>query len=201
MVKLVLTWGSSCDIGPYHGWILSYDPHTLKQTGVFNTSPDTADSGIWQADTAPAADSEGNTYVLTGNGVFTAAHGGRDYGDSVLKLSSSKNGLVLRDFFTPFNEEQLSRNDLDLGSGGAIVVPQQADSKERLLIAGGKSGTIYVLNRDHLGGHRPKDDGQVLQTLQCGGGSYGAPAYWNGHVYYLCSGDLLKDFSIKGALL
>ncbi len=121
--QLVLTWGSSCDIGPYHGWILTYNPHTLKQISVFNTSPDTADSGIWQADAAPAVDSQGNIYVSTGNGVFTAAHGGRDYGDSVLKLATTRNGPILRNFFTPYNQEELSRNDLDLGSGGPLVVP------------------------------------------------------------------------------
>ena len=201
--QVVLTWGSSCDERPYHGWIIAYDAHTLKQTGVFNTSPDTADSGIWQSDAAPAVDSENNfLYVVTGNGVFTAAQGGRDYGDSILKLNVTNKGLSLRDFFTPFDQEELSKNDLDLGSGGAMIVPPQPDSKERLLIAAGKGDTIYVLDRGHLGGHRKNDNGQILQTLHaCGSGAYGAPAYWNGSVYYLCSGDRLKQFSLnKGRL-
>ncbi|MDE1178694.1 MAG: hypothetical protein PW789_19135 [Edaphobacter sp.] len=81
-----LTWGSSCDVGPYHGWIMAYDAATLKQKGVFNTSPDADDSGIWASDTSPAADKEGNVFVATGNGQFDVSSGGRDYGDTLLKL-------------------------------------------------------------------------------------------------------------------
>lgn len=196
---VVLTWASACDVGTYHGWIITYDVRSLKQTGVFSTSPDTAQSGIWQSDAAPAADAEGNIYVLTGNGLFDAARGGRDYGDSVLKLGITPRGPVVRDFFTPFNEAELSSGDLDLGSGGPLVVPPQAGSKRRLLVAAGKGDAIYVLDRNHLGGYRANDNGQIVQTLhECGTGSFGAPAYWNGHIYYLCREDRLKDFVLKG---
>ena len=83
--QVYLTWGSSCDVGPYHGWVMAYDAQKLSQTAVFNTSPDSEESGIWQSDNGPAADAEGNVYVVTGNGKFTVAGGGRDYGDSALK--------------------------------------------------------------------------------------------------------------------
>src|SRR5579884_3190177 len=200
--QVVLTWASSCDVGPYYGWIMTYDAHTLKQTGVFNTSPGASQSGIWQSDVAPAADSAGNMYVLTGNGFFDAARGGRDYGDSVLKLAITKNGPVLRDWFTPFNEAQLNREDGDLGSGGPLVLPQQAAGGRRLLIAAGKGDALYVLDRDRLGRYRPNDNSQIVQMLhECGTGSFGAPAYWNGHVYYLCREDRLKDFALTHGLL
>jgi hypothetical protein len=84
--RVYLTWGSSCDQRPYHGWVMAYDAQTLKQLGIFNTSPDTSDSGIWQSDTGPTADENGNVYAVTGNGVFNAASGGRDYGDTILKI-------------------------------------------------------------------------------------------------------------------
>ena len=84
--KVYLTWASSCDAGPYHGWVMAYDAHTLKQQAVFNTSPDANDAGIWLSDTGPAADGDGNIYMPTGNGRFDLADGGHDYGDSVLKL-------------------------------------------------------------------------------------------------------------------
>ncbi len=200
--QIVLTWASSCDVGPYHGWIMTYDAHSLKQTGVFNTSPDGADSGIWQSDAAPAVDAQGNAFVLTGNGVFSAAQGGRDYGDSVLKVSVTASGLLLRDFFTPFNEEGLSRGDLDLGSGGALVLPDQPGSGRRLLVAAGKSDAIYLLDRGHLGGYRRTDNTQIVQTLHlCGTGAFGAPAYWNHHVFYLCREDVLKDFLVRDSRL
>ena len=77
--NVYLTWASSCDAGPYHGWVMAYDAHTLAQVAVFNTSPDTGDSGIWAGDTGPGADAEGNFFFATGNGKFNVTSGGRDY--------------------------------------------------------------------------------------------------------------------------
>jgi hypothetical protein len=70
---LFLSWASSCDVGPYHGWVVAYDPRTLRQLAAFNTSPNAGESGIWQSNAGPAADSEGNVYVLTGNGLLDGA--------------------------------------------------------------------------------------------------------------------------------
>src|SRR6202041_2084836 len=84
-----LTWASSCDVGAYHGWVMAYDARSLKQKAVFNASPDGHDGGIWGGDTGPAADKAGNVFLATGNGVFDAGKGGRDYGDSLLKLDGA----------------------------------------------------------------------------------------------------------------
>jgi hypothetical protein len=100
--SVYLTWASSCDVDPYHGWVMAYDPQTLTQKAVLNVNPDGSEAGIWLADTGPAVDSEGNLYVPTGNGTFDATSGGRDYGDSVLKLERSS--LAVRDYFTPFDQ-------------------------------------------------------------------------------------------------
>ena len=67
-----LTWASSCDVDPYHGWVMAYDPQTLAQKAVLNVNPDGSEAGIWLSDTGPAADAEGNIYVPTGNGTFDA---------------------------------------------------------------------------------------------------------------------------------
>ncbi|MGC2326310.1 MAG: hypothetical protein WA604_06335, partial [Candidatus Sulfotelmatobacter sp.] len=82
-----LTWASSCDLDPYHGWVMAYDAETLSQKAVLNVTPDGTEGGIWASDAGLAADPNGNVYVPTGNGTFDAASGGRDYGDSVLKLA------------------------------------------------------------------------------------------------------------------
>jgi hypothetical protein len=74
--SVYLTWASSCDVDPYHGWVMAYDPQTLTQKAVFNVNPDGSEAGIWLADTGPAVDSEGNLYVPTGNGTFDATRGG-----------------------------------------------------------------------------------------------------------------------------
>lgn len=150
--NVYLTWASSCDVAPYHGWIIAYDAHTLSQTAVFNTSPDAEESGIWQSDTAPAADADGNVFVATGNGKFDVVPaGGRDYGDSVLKLAFGGGKLELRDFFTPYNQQELNAQDADLGSGGPVLLPDQPGPHPHLLVVGGKAGALYVIDRDRMG--------------------------------------------------
>lgn len=196
-----LTWASSCDVGPYHGWVLTYDAHTLRQTGVFNTSPGSSESGIWASDTGPAADGAGNVYLSTGNGKFDATSGGPDYGDSVLKLRLQKNGLVPRDFFTPFNESHLNSTDLDLGSGGVLVLPDRPGPHPRLLVAVGKEGVIYLLDRDHLGRFHTGSNANAVQTVTLDGQFFSAPAWWNNRLYFLASHDVLKAFALEGGRL
>ena len=189
--QVYLTWGSSCDVGPYHGWVMAYDAKTLAQTAVLNTSPDAEESGIWQSDMGPAADEDGNVYVATGNGKFTAASGGRSYGDSVLKLAR---GLQVLDYFTPYNENALNREDADVGSGGPMVLG-------KLVMVGGKDGSLYVLDRSRLGKFRAGDNGHAVQVIKFRDGVYAAPAHWNGHVYVLPSGGNVTSFAVAGAKL
>ncbi len=199
--NVYLSWGSACDVGPYHGWVLAYDTRTLKQTGVFNTSPDSGESGIWQSDTGIAADRDGAVYAMTGNGKFNAAAGGRDYGDSVLKLTFRNGALEVGDYFTPFDEDRLNREDIDLGSGGPVLLPDQTGPHPHVMVAAGKAGVVYVLDRDRMGGFHAGSDSHALETLRVGAGTFGAPAYWNGHLYFANRKDVLKDFSVENGKL
>jgi hypothetical protein len=192
-----LTWGSSCDIGPYHGWVMAYDAHTLKQRAVFNASPDADDSGFWAGDTGPAADEEGNLFLATGNGRFDAAKGGRDYGDSLLQLGGQS--LKLTDYFAPFNVDKLDVDDHDLGSGGPVLLPAQPGSHPHLVVIGGKDGTVYLIDRDRMGHYRPDSDRHAVQTIpSSGGGVFGSMAYWNQNLYVLSSSDhdALRQFTL-----
>jgi hypothetical protein len=200
--RIYLTWASSCDVGSYFGWVMAYDAHTLKQVGLFNASPDAAAGGIWLSDTGPAADTEGNIFVVTGNGWFNAATGGRDYGDSILKLHLDGGGLQPADYFTPFNQQELNSNDDDLGSGGPVLLPDQAGPHRHLLLAGGKGGVLYLVDRDRMGKYRAGADSHAMQTLRFPGTPlFGAPAYWNGHVYVIAASDVIRDFAVKGGRL
>ena len=192
-----LTWASSCDVGPYHGWVMAYDAHTLKQTAVFNASPDGDDSGIWESDTGPVADASGNLFLATGNGRFDADKGGRDYGDSLLKLDGQS--LKLADYFAPFNVDKLDAEDNDLGSGGPMLLPSQLGQHPHLVVIAGKGGTIYLIDRDHMGHYRPNDDRLAVQTIPSpGGGVFGSMAYWNHNVYVLSNSthDALRQFFV-----
>lgn len=197
--QVYLTWGSSCDVGPYHGWVMAYDAHTLKRTAVLNVTPTGGEGGIWQSDAGPAADIDGNIFVATGNGDFNAGSGGsgRNYGDTLLKLDGKS--LAVRDYFTPFNQKQLNDNDLDLGSQGPVLLPDQSGPHPHMLVVAGKEGKLYVIDRDHLGQYQSgKDD--VIQTIQVEG-AYGAAAYWNGHVYFTDDSHTTRDFAIENGQL
>jgi len=199
--NVYVTWASSCDVGPYFGWVMAYDAHTLAQTAVLNVSPVAGESGIWQSDAGPAADSDGNVYLITGNGKFTAASGGHDFGDSVLKLALTAKGLEVRDYFTPSDEAKLNATDGDFGSGGPLLLPDQPGPHPHLVLAAGKAAKIYALDRDNLGKFHKGGDTNAVQVVKAGAQSFGAPAYWNGHVYYFLSGDVLRDYALQNGRL
>jgi hypothetical protein len=194
-----LTWASSCDVGPYHGWIMAYDARTLRQESVFNDSPDADDGGIWASDTGIAADKDGNVFAATGNGRFDAANGGRDFGDSLLKLGGRD--LQVSDYFTPFDADRLNVDDDDLGSGGPMLLPDQPGPHPHLALIGGKAPLVYLLDRDQLGHFRPQDNGHAVQTIPTKGGIFGSMAYWNENVYFLSDGDRLRDYEVSDSRL
>ena len=199
--EVYLTWASSCDIGPYHGWVMAYDAHTLHQRAVLNTSPDGRNAGIWQSDAGVAADDEGNVYVATGNGDFNGANaGGRNFGDSVLKLRLEGQKLVVRDYFTPFNQKVLDAKDWDLGSQGPVLLPPQTGPHPHLLVIAGKEGKLYLLDRDKLGKFQEGSDNQNAPSIKVKD-AYGAAAYWNGHIFFTDRSDVTSDFAIENGLL
>jgi hypothetical protein len=193
---LYLSWGSSCDVDPYHGWLMAYGAaETLPQKGVLNVTPNGSEGGIWESDTGPAADESGNIYVPTANGTFDASSGGMDYGDSVLKVALAGSSIEIRDYFTPYNQSQLSDADADLGSSGPLVLPDQPGSHRHLLLQPTKGGTIYLIDRDQMGKFNAQGDA-VLDRIPMSGGGYGAMAYWKGHVFFACSDDYLRDYAV-----
>ena len=183
--QVILSWASSCDVGPFHGWIMAYNAKTLAQTAAFNVTPNGSDGGVWQGDAGLAADAQGHIYAATANGTFDAATGGggHDYGDTMLQLTLGKTGFVVSDYFTPADQQQLDREDLDLGSGGPLLLP------DHYLFIGGKGGGVYVLDRNDLG----KLGGREI--MKAPSMVMGAAAYWNNHVYTLWSDDVVKMFS------
>jgi hypothetical protein len=190
-----LSWASACDVGPYHGWMMAYDARSLQQKAVFNASPDGDDSGIWAGDTGPAADQAGDIFVATGNGRFDANKSGRDYGDTLLKLDGQS--LKIKDYFAPFNVDALDAGDSDLGSGGPMLLPDQAGAHPHLAVVEGKGSTLYLVNRDHMGHWQPGSDSHAVQTIHLPNGVFGSMTYWNHYVYVLSDSDALRQFEVK----
>ncbi len=176
------------------GWLIAYDASTLAQTAVFCVTPTGQLGAIWGSGAAPAVDAEGNIYFMTGNGSFDANKGGENYSMSMLKLSLQATGFVVSDYFTPFNESQLSRKDLDLASGGVMLFPDQAGVHKHEITGGFKTGQVFLVDRDSMGEFDPQRN-HVVQTIlpdQCG--FWSSPAYWNGHVYWGGGGSHLLSY-------
>ena len=205
-----IAWSSHCDIRPYTGWIMAYNPTTLAQTSVLNVVPNGSEGAIWMANTGPSADSAGNIYLLDANGDFGTSMNGSgfpsngNFGNAFLKISTS-GGLTVADYFEMHDQQQENASDLDLGSGGALVLPDLTDGSgnvRHLAVGAGKDGHIYVVNRDAMGKFNTSTN-NVYQDLSgvLGNGIFGMPAYFNGTLYYGAVGDSIKAFKITSAKL
>ena len=195
-----ITSAAHCDHPPYHAWVFGYNASNLQQqVAVWNSTPNGSDGGVWQSGGGPAADSS-SIYVVTGNGTFDVNTGGVDWGDTILRMSPPTGGtLRVLSHFTPFNQDVLSENDIDLGSGGVVLLPAlpAGSAHQNLLVQAGKEGSIYLVDRDNMGGYNSTTD-QVVQELPgATGGIWGMPAYWNDTVYFGAQYDNLKAFSFN----
>jgi hypothetical protein len=208
------SWTSHCDSPPYFGWIIAFSGSTLSRTAVLNVAPNSGGVGpaIWMSGGGPAADSACNIYLLTANGAFETALDAngfptnQDYGNSFLKISTAGGSLSVADYFAMYNEVAESAADLDLGSGGGMLLPDLTDSANtvrHLAIGAGKDGNIYIVNRDSMGKFNSSGNAQIWQQVSGAvmSGIFSTPAYFNGTVYYGDSGATLKAFAISGAKL
>jgi hypothetical protein len=202
------SWASHCDIRPYTGWIISYNETTLAQQSVLNVTPNGSEGAIWNSGAGPAADANGNIYFLDANGTFdtTLNAGGfptkGDYGNAIMKLSTTNRVLAVADYFNMFNTVSESNADEDLGSGGAMVVPNIKDSSgviHTLVVGAGKDMNIYLANRSNMGKFNPSNNNSLYQEIkgQLGGQVFSSPAFNNNKIYYGASGDVIKAFAFN----
>lgn len=201
--NIYVAFGSNgCD-KQARGWLFAYNASNLsQQVGVLSTEPNQSyGASIWMSGSGLAADGDGNVYFSTANGLFDAYTGGSDYGDAVVKLSSTDASAV-GDYFAPSDQGTLYSDDLDLGSGGVVLLPDQAGSVAHELVTVGKEGTIYVLNRDSLGQYNSSGDFQIVQELPAAiGEMQGSGVYWNNMMYFASKSDSIKAFSLSNGLL
>jgi hypothetical protein len=205
---VITAWTSHCDIDPYTGWIMSYDANTLAQTSALDVTPNGSRGAFWMAGDGPAADANGNVYLLDGNGTFDAALDGNgfpvhgNYGNGFLKIGTAS-GLAVSDYFMMSNSVAESNADQDLGSGGSILLPDLVDGggqTRHLAVGAGKDAHIYVVDRDVMGKWNAGSNQNYQDiTGALGGGVFSTPAYFDHTLYYAASGDALKAFPIVAA--
>jgi hypothetical protein len=213
--NIYMGWTSHCDQGLYTGWVMAYSESTLQQTQLLNLTPNGHEGSIWMSGGGMAADSNGFIYFLDANGTFDTTFDANgfpskgDYGNAMLKLSTSGK-LAVADYFETFNTGQESAQDIDLGSGGPLLLPDQTDATGHvfhLIVGAGKAKNVYLADRDNMGkfnfSNMPADDSNIYQELQgaMSGRVYSTPAYFNGVLYYAADGDTLKAFPLTNAKL
>jgi N-acetylneuraminic acid mutarotase len=193
-----ISWSAHCDNGPYHGWVIGYNAATLQQAAVWNDTPNGSEGGIWMSGQGPSADGSGNIYLTTGNGTV----GGANYGESFLKLAPTNSGtrMNVASYFIPFNWSSLNSADLDLGTSGLLLVPGTS-----LAVSGGKSGTLYVVDRDNMGGVSNGNTNIIQSWTPAAGEIHSGPVWWtgpNGSYMYVWpdSGNRLRQYQFTNGL-
>ncbi len=183
-------FASWCDINANvsRGWVLGWNAATLSALPVsqlFNRRPKSPDtfflSSVWMSGYGIASDDNGSVFVVTGNSDYsgTTYNKTTNLAESVVKLSADL--TTVEDFYTPTGVDgwaPLDRGDQDFGSAGVLLLPPQAGTYPNLAVAAGKTGPMYLLNRDHLGGL-----GTHAVTL----GAYPNDGCWCGQSYYVGS--------------
>jgi hypothetical protein len=207
-------WTSHCDRGLYTGWLIAYSESSLQQTQVIDLVPNGHEGSIWMSGSGPAIDSAGNLYLFDANGTFDATldpnnnPSNHDYGNAMIRLTANGT-LAVADYFNTYNTVSESSQDLDLGSGGVVLLPDMTDASgkvQHLIVGAGKDKNIYIANRDNLGKFNPITtpmDGNIYQKItgQLAGLNYTTPAVFNNTLYIASDGDTLKAFPFTNAKL
>ncbi len=214
-----VAWASHGDNGPYHGWVAAWSVANVTTsgftlTGVLNTSPNDGEAGIWQGGSGLVFEPNGSAfYFLTGNGTGGAPTDGSnglptdaDYNEALVKAQADPTtsptnqnpngwGLKIVSSFTPYNVAALDGADSDFGSGAPILLPNPVTINgvaTNLIVAGGKDGRLFVLNRNNLGGYNATTDAALNDVSNGAGdltppvqdaGTLSSPAFFNGNLY------------------
>ncbi len=203
---IYIAYASHGDNTPYHGWLFGYDAHTLAQLGVYNATPNGGLGGFWQGGGGATVDAQGNFYLQTGNGTIDTGNTNvttiNNYAMSVMKFTPSNGLPVLVDYFAPSNAVNLSGGDQDLGSSAPMILPDSAGSAAHphLIVGGGKTAPIYLIDRDSMGRFNSGFNNIVQQFNGGPGGDRDtSPAFFNNTLYTIDSNSRIGAYTITNA--
>jgi autotransporter-associated beta strand protein len=220
--KVYVAFASHGDQRPYHGWVIALDVSNLQTngfilSGVLCTNPNGGGDGVWGGGGGITFEPNASAfYFETGNGFdrsnnptldangFPTDH---NFPEALLKAQADPTttptnqnsngwGLKIVDYFTPYNVVPLDNADEDFGSGSPLVLPDSAGipGHQHLMVAAGKEGKIYLIDRDNLGKFNANAD-NVLNAVPNGtgqntppvllNGSLSTPAYFQGEIYWV----------------
>ena len=139
--------GLAGDCGSYRGWLVGVPVNNPASVTAWATTA--TGGGIWGHG---GVASDGVTpFVVTGNTFGTGGNWGG--GEAVIRLQPGPifSGSTT-DYWAPTNWLSLDNTDTDLGGSCALVVDVPGATPSALLVALGKDGNAYLINRNNLGG-------------------------------------------------
>jgi hypothetical protein len=188
--SVFIAWASHGDLGVYHGWIMAYDAANIAtQNAAWCSTPNGQDvdkggkGGIWMSGGGISSDDNGNIFAGVANGTFDADSNGIDYGDSAVEMTLTSSGLVVEDYFTPGDQSTLEESDKDMGMSAVLLLPPQTGPVANLLATSDKSGTIYLINADKMGGYTTPDDSSWQDFSNGGYFIHSGYAFFNNTIY------------------
>jgi len=213
------SFASHCDHQPWAGYVAGIDLANKAKSTLWTDESGVAynKAGIWQGGGGLMSDGRGRIIVTSGNGISPAPGPGSappgQLAESVIRLAPQANGtLAAKDFFSPADAPTLDADDLDYGSAGPVGLPVGTTVYPHIMVQGGKIGTIFLLNRDDLGGRKqgPGGASNDLYHTQAYGGIWGHQAVFEAstsplppgssglsdYVYSLGRDDYLRAFQL-----
>ncbi len=135
------------DCGAYHGWVVGI--HINNPSTVIGWATDAVGGGIW-GHSGVASDGT-NMFVITGNTFNTG--GTWMGGEAIIRLQAGPTfSSQPTDYWAPRNWFSLDNGDVDLGGCSAILIDVPGATPSQLVLALGKDGNAYLVNRNNLGG-------------------------------------------------
>jgi hypothetical protein len=158
---LYVPYGSHMDCGEYYGWVVAVPVNNPGGPTAWVTPA--MGGAVW----APGGlSTDGSSiFAATGNTYGATTWSG---GEAIVRLGAGATfSGSTTDYFAPSNWADLDGNDQDIGGSGPLLIDVPGATPSQLVVALGKNGVAYLLDRNDLGGIGTGDGttGEGVQSL------------------------------------
>ncbi len=183
-------FASFCDFAANQsrGWVLGWNASNLaalasnELTDQLTTATTNFFlSSIWMSGYGLAGAAQ-QVFFTTGNSASGTYTGSTNIQESAVGLNETS--FSISQLFTESDHDALDNGDTDFGSGGLMLLPDQAGSVPHLAVAAGKDGILYLLNRD---------------SFSSPIASYNSSGCWCGPAYFVGADGVPRIVTSQGA--
>jgi hypothetical protein len=193
--NIYVAFASFCDFNASttRGWIMAFNKTTLSLAVangylINQIHPDTVDTpafyltSVWMSGAGPAIDVSGNVFVSTGNsgstGSLTTYNQTKNLQESIIKFTPS---LAVSDYLSAFDLINKDINDLDVSSGGVMLLPPVTGATHpNVIINAGKDGIWRFMDQTNMGHFNGPAGPDNILTQVGGATCFCAPAEFTG---------------------